>query len=130
MGPRDRPDPLIPPGVASRGEATYHGSAPFRGALQTPPPRTPSVTTAPVNHSSHDDPEASTPAGMLPPKKSLGKRIEAYLSRLSTKNNFWHRVCSLIWLPFAFRSGISLRRIDAKSFNRGPPVPSIQSELV
>lgn len=77
-----------------------------------PPP----VTTAPVNHSSHDDPEASTPAGMLPAKKSLGKRIEAYLSRLSTKNNFWHRVCSLIWLPFAFRSGISLRRIDAKSF--------------
>ena len=74
------------------------------------------LTIAPVNHSSHDDPEASTPAGMMPTKKSLGKRIEAYLSRLSTKNNFWHRVCSLIWLPFAFRSGISLRRIDAKSF--------------
>ncbi len=78
--------------------------------------RSPAVTTAPVNHSSHDDPDATTPAGMLPAKKSLGKRIDAYLSQLSTRNNFWHRVCSLIWLPFAFRSGISLRRIDAKSF--------------
>ncbi|MCH2136644.1 MAG: hypothetical protein MK101_08680 [Phycisphaerales bacterium] len=43
-------------------------------------------------------------------KRSLYARMEAFISRLSTKNNFWHRVCSLIWLPYAWRSGISIRR--------------------
>lgn len=49
-------------------------------------------------------------------KRTLWDRIEAYVSRLSTRNNFWHRVCSLIWLPFAFRSGIKMKRLDAKTF--------------
>ena len=49
-------------------------------------------------------------------KPTLIQRLEAWVSRLSTRNNFWHRVCSLIWLPFAFRSGISMRRVDAKTF--------------
>lgn len=49
-------------------------------------------------------------------KKTLFERIEAYISRLSTKSNFWHRVCSLIWLPIAYRSGIRMKRLDAKSF--------------
>ena len=48
--------------------------------------------------------------------KSFLDRIEAYISRLSTKNNFWHRVTSLIWLPFAFRSGIKVKRVDNKTF--------------
>ena len=48
---------------------------------------------------------------------SLMDRIEAFISRLSTRNNFWHRVCSLIWLPYAFRSGITLRRLDSKRFS-------------
>ena len=47
---------------------------------------------------------------------TLFQRLEAWVSRLSTRNNFWHRVCSLIWLPFAFRSGITMRRIDSKTF--------------
>ena len=47
---------------------------------------------------------------------SFWERVEAYITRLSTKNNFWHRVCSLIWLPFAFRSGISMRRISSDRF--------------
>ena len=50
------------------------------------------------------------------PKKSFGQRVEAYISRLSTKNNFWHKVCSLIWLPYAFSSGIRMKRLDSKSF--------------
>lgn len=44
-------------------------------------------------------------------------RLDAYISRLSTKNNFWHRVCSLIWLPYAFKSGIRMKRVDAKTFS-------------
>lgn len=47
---------------------------------------------------------------------SFWERVESYITRLSTKNNFWHRVCSLIWLPFAFRSGISMRRISSDRF--------------
>lgn len=63
-------------------------------------------------------PPTIAPVLALPPrrKRSLYDRIEAYISVLSTKNNFWHRVCSLIWLPFAFRSGIKMKRIDAQTF--------------
>ena len=50
-------------------------------------------------------------------KTSLVDRVEAFISRLSTRNNFWHRVCSLIWLPFAFRSGIKMKRLDDNTFN-------------
>jgi hypothetical protein len=49
-------------------------------------------------------------------KRSLFQRFEAYVSKLSTRNNFWHKVCSLIWLPYAFRSGISMKRLDSRRF--------------
>lgn len=54
-----------------------------------------------------------------PPDEHLSfwERIEAFITRLSTRNNFWHRVCSLIWLPFAFRSGISIRRMSGDRFS-------------
>ena len=41
-------------------------------------------------------------------KLSLYERIEAFISNLSTRNTFWNRVCSLIWLPYAFHSGIKM----------------------
>jgi hypothetical protein len=48
---------------------------------------------------------------------TLRERLEAFIARLSTRNNFWHRVCSLIWLPYAYRSGIRLvRRVDDNTF--------------
>lgn len=48
---------------------------------------------------------------------TLRERLEAFIARLSTRNNFWHRVCSLIWLPYAYRSGIRLvRRMDDNTF--------------
>jgi sugar phosphate isomerase/epimerase len=28
---------------------------------------------------------------------SFGERVERFISRLSTRNNFWHKACSLIW---------------------------------
>jgi len=43
-------------------------------------------------------------------------RLEAWISRLSARNAFWQRVCSLIWLPMAFRSGIRMKRIDPSTF--------------
>ncbi len=50
------------------------------------------------------------------PPRGLWPRLEAYFSRLSTRNNFWHRVCSLIWLPYAWRSGISMKRLSTGRF--------------
>jgi hypothetical protein len=49
-------------------------------------------------------------------KRTLGERVEAFISRLSTRNWFWQKVCSLIWLPYAFRSGITMRRVDSNRF--------------
>ncbi|HYE03157.1 MAG TPA: hypothetical protein VD963_07970, partial [Phycisphaerales bacterium] len=50
------------------------------------------------------------------PRPSFMDRADRFISRLSTRNNFWHRVCSLIWLPYAFKSGIRMKRIDASTF--------------
>lgn len=49
-------------------------------------------------------------------RKPMLQRLEAFVSRLSTKNNFWHKVCSLIWLPYAFRSGIAMKRLGERRF--------------
>lgn len=43
-------------------------------------------------------------------------KVEAFVSGLSVRDTFWHRVCSLIWLPLAFFSGIRVRQLDASSF--------------
>ncbi len=43
-------------------------------------------------------------------------KMEAFVSRLSTRDHFWQRICSLIWLPYAFFSGIRMKAIDANSF--------------
>lgn len=50
------------------------------------------------------------------PPMGFFARVEAFISRLSTRNNFWHKVCSLIWLPYAFRSGITMKRLGADRF--------------
>ncbi|MHC4415011.1 MAG: PaaI family thioesterase [Planctomycetota bacterium] len=63
---------------------------------------------------------AGTPSGLnsLPTqRRTFMQRVEASISRLSTKNNFWQKVCSLIWLPYAFRSGITMKRLDSKRFS-------------
>ncbi len=48
------------------------------------------------------------------PKLTLLERAEAFVSNLSTRNTFWNRACSLIWLPYAFHSGIKMTS-DGKS---------------
>ena len=56
---------------------------------------------------------------------TLYERLERFISRLSTKNNFWHKVCSLIWLPYAFRSGITMKRLGSKRFTAVLPFKRI-----
>lgn len=43
-------------------------------------------------------------------------KVEAFISSLSVRDNFWHRICSFIWLPLAFFSGIKMKQLDEKTF--------------
>lgn len=49
-------------------------------------------------------------------KPGLIDKLEAFVSKLSVRDNFWHRICSLIWLPLAFMSGIRMKKFDADTF--------------
>jgi len=60
--------------------------------------------------------KAAAVAAASAPKRTLFDRMEAFVSKLSSRNNFWHRVTSLIWLPYAFRSGIRMRQVDTTTF--------------
>ncbi|MEM1185884.1 MAG: hypothetical protein AAGI53_12895 [Planctomycetota bacterium] len=79
-----------------------------------PDQRTSEKDTTVVGPDSMD--RAAAVAAASAPKQTLWDRAEAFISRLSTRNNFWHRVTSLIWLPYAFRSGIRMRRVDTTTF--------------
>ncbi len=48
--------------------------------------------------------------------RTFMQRVEAFITRLSTRNNFWQKVCSMIWLPYAFHSGIRMKRLDSNRF--------------
>ena len=56
-----------------------------------------------------DEPPADLPA-RSDREPSWVDRAEAFLSRLSTRDNFWHRIFSLLFLPLAFWSGIKMRK--------------------
>ncbi|MCS7033013.1 MAG: hypothetical protein NZ561_03350 [Phycisphaerae bacterium] len=43
-------------------------------------------------------------------------RIEAFVSRLSMRDNFWNSICSMIWLPLAFFSGVKLKELSPEKF--------------
>ncbi|HYO11202.1 MAG TPA: hypothetical protein VER17_19710 [Tepidisphaeraceae bacterium] len=43
-------------------------------------------------------------------------KVEAFISRLSVRDNFWNSICSLIWLPLAAFSGIRMKELDPNSF--------------
>ena len=60
--------------------------------------------------------EAVRTARHAEPPKTLFDRVEAFISGLSVRDNFWNSVCSLIWLPLAFFSGIRMKELDQNSF--------------
>jgi hypothetical protein len=81
------------------------------------------MSTIPIP-SSEVKPETREPV-LLPPIASripigrlsrLYDKIEAFVSRLSVRDNFWHRICSLIWLPYAFFSGIVIKPVNAETY--------------
>ncbi len=67
------------------------------------------MSTAKVNPIDHSPP--MTPQQLQAfyrGRRTLMQRAEAFITRLSTRNNFWQKVCSMIWLPYAFHSGIRM----------------------
>jgi len=44
-------------------------------------------------------------------------KVEAFISRLSTRDNFWHSICSFIWLPLAFFSGIRTKQVGVDTYS-------------
>jgi hypothetical protein len=51
-----------------------------------------------------------------PPQPSWFDKLEAFVSRLSVRDNFWNSICSLLWLPLAFWSGIRMKEPEPGSF--------------
>ena len=99
-------------------------------SAKTRPATEPTAATDPAAPPEADRPEASEPVserrhGDPKPKRkrTLWERAEAFVSRLSTKNHFWHSVCSRIWLPYAFKSGIKMKMIDS-------PPPAISRNVL
>src|SRR5688572_9697526 len=75
------------------------------------PQRAAGPTPAPVD-GPDDTRLARRPQRAPETPKNLYDRIEAFISRLSVRDNFWHSICSLIWLPLAFFSGIRMKQLD------------------
>jgi hypothetical protein len=82
-------------GVASRPTSAH--------SIEPRPDRLPPIRTI----------ASRIPSGRL---SRLYDKIEAFVSRLSVRDNFWHRICSLIWLPYAFFSGIKIKPINAETY--------------
>jgi len=97
---------------------------PTRGTVLDPPndqaSRSPTAGGAEADRPAVADPEAASVAGS-PRNRSLLRRLyeraEARLSRLSVRNNFWHRLCAWVFLPLAYRSGIKFSRGDESTFS-------------
>jgi hypothetical protein len=50
-------------------------------------------------------------------KPSIMDRVDRFISKLSTRSHFWQRVTSMVWLPYAFKSGIRMKRVDERTFS-------------
>jgi hypothetical protein len=96
------------PDLHASSEASPSDLAPGGGAAVTAPAMATFTDKDLYEEYGEEVVQTSRTAGQKP---TLYTRIEAWISRLSSKNTFWHRVCSLIWLPYAFRSGIKMRRM-------------------
>jgi hypothetical protein len=85
-------------------------------------PTRPSTATAPgtptVSAGTHADIAAPQLTKNQSPPENSGwyDRLEAFISRLSVRDNFWRSICSLIWLPLAFFSGLRMKQLDADTF--------------
>jgi len=68
-------------------------------------------TTLPNLPATNETPQPRKIRPAPPVKATWVDKVEAFISRLSTRDNFWHSICSFIWLPLAFFSGIRTKQI-------------------
>ncbi len=74
--------------------------------------------TTPAHHRTMPPMSATTtPSAPAKRQRSLYDRLEAFISGLTAKYTFAHRLASLIWLPYAFRSGIRIKQESAQTFS-------------
>jgi acyl-coenzyme A thioesterase PaaI-like protein len=85
-----------PPEAAAKAQAEGQAAAP-QGGVVTP-----------------NDPVAR--GIKSPTQPGWFDKVEAFVSRLSVRDNFWNSVCSLLWLPLAFFSGIRMKELEPGSF--------------
>ncbi|MEM8873523.1 MAG: hypothetical protein AAGD32_04610 [Planctomycetota bacterium] len=52
-----------------------------------------------------------------PVETSWVDRAEAFLSRLSSRDHFWHRIFSFLFLPLAFWSGVRMKQEGENEFS-------------
>jgi hypothetical protein len=84
----------------------------------SPSPLPPAAPVGPAIVPATPSPIRSNRPPRRPPglPERLYDKLEAFLSRLSARDNFWHSIFSLIWLPLAFFSGIKMKQIDTTTF--------------
>jgi acyl-coenzyme A thioesterase PaaI-like protein len=92
-------------------------SQPVPPAL-TSPPKTPSFSSGTPVVSPVPLPTRRKPQTNLEQSRAdrWYDKAEAFVSRLSVRDNFWRAVCSLIWLPLGFFSGLTIKQLDADTF--------------
>ena len=106
--------------AASDGDSTLASETARPGSAE---PTTPDSEHGEVANGQSGNRQASKlPVTVTPPQqRSLFRRFaewgEARIARLSVKNNFWHRLCSRVFLPLAYRSGIKFSRGDESTFS-------------
>ena len=65
--------------------------------------------------------DADTPADVRRPgpqgtAQALLRQGRSVRQRAGVRDNFWNSICSLIWLPLAFFSGIRMKEMDPQTF--------------
>ncbi len=89
-------------------------------AVVTPSPKPPAAPAAPLKAEAEEHQPANPVSVALPervrkPRNWLDK-IEAFISSLSVRDRFWHRICSFIWLPYAYFSGIQMKQVGEMTY--------------
>lgn len=75
-----------------------------------------SATHLEASGGSGGEPPVGPAAVNLKKHRSFMDQAESVISRLTVKYNWAHRLASLIWLPYAFKSGIKFKKLDDNSF--------------
>lgn len=89
---------------------------PTKPPVSSVPVSTPPAVDADASPSPSRDRGSGSSRGGKAKRRTFAQRVEAWLSRLSTRNTFFQRAFSLVYLPFAWRSGISMKRLGESRF--------------